>query len=233
MSKRVLTLVLLFTLVSAGVSQATPTKPCELVKALQSGRAETVQDSIRALVGMGEMAAAPLVCYLAGMVAGIPTPTEAGKANAEKALVKLGKHAVPAIVSHLRNKSADTRMRLVRVLAQIPDARRVTPLMDLWRNEKVDAVRAALVGALVAVQGSKAVSLLRQRITAAGPLERIQLAAHLALRGTVEDLRKLWARVPLKSRPAFAASTVARVRAIGGPAVSTAVKRLKSLASAK
>lgn len=226
-------MVLVAVLAAGSAAQAAPVKPCDLMKMLMSSHAATVQKGVQGFVDMGEMAATPLVCFVAGKAAGAPTPTAQGKTNGERALIKLGSQAVPAILERLRGGSEETRMRLVRVLAQIPDSRRAAPLMELWKTEKADQVRAALVGAVVSLKGSQAVLLLRSRIASAGLAERVPLAAQLALRGTLADLQKLLARVPSANVPAFLTQVALQVRAIGGPAVGEAIQRIKSLASAR
>jgi hypothetical protein len=214
---------------TAGAAAASPTKPCELMKMLGSRNAATVQKGIQGFVEMGEKGGAPLVCYMAGKAAGVARPTEIGKANAERALLKLGSDAIPAILKFLATSSEDVRVRLVRVLGQIRDDRRVKPLLRLWECEQADRVRAALVGALVSIRGIRAVAQLRARIPSAGTLERVALAAQLALRGTLSDLKQLLQKVPAKQRATFLARTIQQVRAWGGPAVAEATKRLKAL----
>jgi hypothetical protein len=227
---RCLALSALAALLPAGGAHAAQlTKPCELMKMLASGNAATVQKGIQGFLDMGANAGAPLICYIAGKAAAAAHPTEAGKAQAEKALVKLGKVAVPAILRFLPRESEDVRARLVRVLAQIRDDRRVEPLLRLWQSERADRVRAALVSALVSIQGSRAVAQLRARIPSAGMLERTALAAQLALRGTANDLRQVLQKVPAGQRAAFLARAAQQVRALGGPAAAEATKRLKSL----
>jgi hypothetical protein len=219
---------LLVTLV-ATMATAQALKPCDLMEMLDSKDPAVAQRGVDGFMKMGANGAVPLVCFLAGKAPNVPRPGEAAKRRAEATLVKLGAASVPAAVQYLPGGDEELRTRLVRVLAQIKDGRRDTPLLKLWESEKSDRVRSALVAALVSIDRTKALGLLRQRVASALPRELQAIAAQLALHGTAADLTRVLAQVSIAKRPAFIAEAIAQVKAMGGAAADRAIRRLKDL----
>ena len=110
----------------------------------------------------------------------------------------------------------------MRILAQIKDDRRNEPLLALWKSEKSDKVRAALVAAIMSIDLAKGLSMLRTRVTSALPRELQAIAAQLAIHGTAADVSKIMSRIATKDRIAFVQAVIAQVKAIGGSAATKA-----------
>ncbi|NSW57987.1 MAG: HEAT repeat domain-containing protein [Armatimonadetes bacterium] len=215
---------------ACSVANAQPMKPCDLMKMMMSDDQDVVKQGIDGFVSLGKMGAVPLVCFISGQAPGAPVATEQGKSNAEKALVKIGSAAVPAIIERLGSSDEEFRTRLVRVLGQIRDPRITQPLMNLWKSEKSDRVRRMLVGSLARVLKPGALlPLLRERIPAAGPQELRALAGQLALQARTIDLGKVIARIPTDKLKQFVQDVVSDLKAIGGNSAAAAIQRLETL----
>lgn len=152
------------------VATAQALKPCDLMKMMMNADQQIARQGIDGFVKLGQMGAVPLLCFLSGQAPGAPAATGQGKSNAEKALVKIGSAAVPAIVERLGTSDEEFRTRLVRVLGQIRDPRITQPLMNLWKSEKSDRVRRMLVDSLARIlKPGELLPLLRERIPLPGP----------------------------------------------------------------
>jgi len=213
---------------SACTAMAQPLKPCDLMKMLMSKDEAVAKKGADGFLKLGANAAVPLVCFIAGQAAGCTNPGETAKRRAEGLLVKLAGDAVPPILERLGTKNEEFRKRLVRILAQIKDDRRNEPLLALWKSEKSDKVRAALVAAIMSIDLAKGLSMLRTRVTSALPRELQAIAAQLAIHGTAADVSKIMSRIATKDRIAFVQAVIAQVNAIGGSAATKAIQRLKA-----
>lgn len=212
------------------VATAQPLKPCDLMKMMMSADQQVVRQGIDGFVKLGQLGAVPLLCFISGQAPGAPAANAQGKSNAEKALVKIGSAAVPAIVERLGTSDEEFRTRLVRVLGQIRDPRITQPLMNLWKSEKSDRVRRILVDALGRMlKPEDLLPLLRERIPAAGPQELRALAGQLALHARTIDLGRVLARIPTDKLKQFGLDVVMDLKAMGGNAASAAIKRLETL----
>ncbi|MBP8953704.1 MAG: HEAT repeat domain-containing protein [Armatimonadetes bacterium] len=212
------------------VATAQPLKPCDLMKMMMNADQDVAQQGIDGFVKLGQMGAVPLVCFISGQAPGAPAANEQGKSNAEKALVKIGAAAVPAIIERLGSSDEEFRTRLVRVLGQIKDPRIAQPLMNLWKREKSDRVRRMLVSSLArTLKPGELLPLLRERIPAAGPQELRALAGQLALQARTIDLGKVIARIPTDKIKQFVEDVVSDLKAMGGNAAAAAIKRLETL----
>lgn len=224
-------LPLVLTLALPALLQADAVKPCDLMKMLSSTDPETVERGIRGFVDMGENAATPLVCFLAGKAPGFPNAPEYARRNGEEALVRIGSPVVPPLLGHLNTPDESLRARLVRVLGRIKDVRRDKPLMALWTSEKSDRVRAALVGAIVALKSTleEALDLLRARVPTAANRELTALCVQFAMHGTDRDLEAVLERVGPARRSAFITGVVRELKELKGDQARKAIARLEAL----